>query len=610
MAKGDIKKSRCEINLENGMGIYESHDFFKYCCAADFIYVKNNIIGKDAAATVESNGKVYLNVNYDLSPQEWAFVIAHCVLHLAFGHFDADKMPGYEDIGASGKKQWHVSCKADYWNLACDIYIAKFLADIKFGVSPNASLASVYHGPVNDERIIYQYLLDNGKNSLYFGTAGINKQDMIGLKHPIVYAKNQANYYAEQFARAIVQSVSNAVARAGHHLNRSLSDAERAAQWFLNHYPLLGGLATGFRILDDTRICYENDISVAAVDVDEGIIYVNSDANLTFEELKFVLAHEYLHAGLQHYERIQGRDPFLWNVACDYVINGWLVEMEVGAMPPGALFDTALRGQSAEEIYDTFIKDLKKIYKLKTFRNIGKGDIMGGHRKGGRGRSLDDFYRSALMTGLEYHKQADRGFVPAGLIEEIKALAMPPVPWDVKLGMWFDEQFPPPLAKYSYARPSRRQGSTPDIPRPRCVKYHDLENSRTFGVVIDTSGSMSAKLIGYALGAAASYASAKEVPCARVVFCDADAYDEGYMAPDEIAGRVEVKGRGGTILQPAVDLLIKARDFPKTAPILIITDGFIEANLKVHREHAFLLPQGASLPFRPSGKVFHFKEKC
>ena len=46
------------------------------------------------------------------------------------------------------------------------------------------------------------------------------------------------------------------------------------------------------------------------------------------------------------------------------------------------------------------------------------------------------------------------------------------------------------------------------------------------------------------------------------------------LAPEDIAGRVEVRGRGGTILQPGGDLLLKAKDFPKDAHILIITDGY------------------------------------
>lgn len=92
----------------------------------------------------------------------------------------------------------------------------------------------------------------------------------------------------------------------------------------------------------------------------------------------------------------------------------------------------------------------------------------------------------------------------------------------------------------------------------------------------------------------------------RVVFCDADAYDAGYLSPEDVAGRVEVKGRGGTRLQPGIDLLESAKDFPKDGPILIITDGECEENLAIHRKHAYLLPQGKSLPFRAKGKVFYF----
>jgi hypothetical protein len=34
------------------------------------------------------------------------------------------------------------------------------------------------------------------------------------------------------------------------------------------------------------------------------------------------------------------------------------------------------------------------------------------------------------------------------------------------------------------------------------------------------------------------------VPAARVIFCDAVAYDEGYLAPEAIAGRVRVPPHG------------------------------------------------------------------
>ena len=79
-----------------------------------------------------------------------------------------------------------------------------------------------------------------------------------------------------------------------------------------------------------------------------------------------------------------------------------------------------------------------------------------------------------------------------------------------KLGKWFDEQFPPLEKHRTYARLSRRQGFTPDIPRPSYVFQEKDFESRTFGVVIDTSGSMCSAQIGPALGAIASYAVSKK----------------------------------------------------------------------------------------------------
>ncbi|MFE3450761.1 hypothetical protein ACFXJ8_17695 [Nonomuraea sp. NPDC059194] len=117
---------------------------------------------------------------------------------------------------------------------------------------------------------------------------------------------------------------------------------------------------------------------------------------------------------------------------------------------------------------------------------------------------------------------------------------------------------------------------------------------------------MDTKLLGKALGAIASYAIARDVPRARVVFCDAAAYDAGYLPVEEIATKVRVRGRGGTFLQPGVNLIERADDFPRDGPILLITDGDCDV-LRIRREHAFLTPQGARLPFHPRGPVFHLK---
>ena len=119
---------------------------------------------------------------------------------------------------------------------------------------------------------------------------------------------------------------------------------------------------------------------------------------------------------------------------------------------------------------------------------------------------------------------------------------------------------------------------------------------------------MEAKTIGKALGSIASYSVAHDVPFARVVFCDADAYDIGYVSPEDIAGRVAVKGRGGTALQPGIQMIENAKDFPNDGPILIITDGMIENHLDITHEHAYLIPKGCRLPFRAKGEIFYFEE--
>ena len=350
---------------------------------------------------------------------------------------------------------------------------------------------------------------------------------------------------------------------------------------------------------------------MAAIDVDGRKIYVNPAIQLNRYEWQFVLAHEYLHAGLSHATRCQGRDPVIWNLACDFVINGWLVEMQIGVIPKiGILYDPALANHSAESIYDLLMENLRKSRKLATFRGYGMGDILLPEKTGvditKDTVTMDELCREALLQGLDYHQSSGRGLIPAGLVQEIRALAMPPVPWDVKLGNWFQTFFPMDEKHRSYARPSRRQSATPDIPRPGYVTRDEAQDQKTFGVIVDTSGSVSATQIGLALGAIASYAAEREVPYARVVFCDAAAYDAGYLSSAEIADRVQVKGRGGTRLQPAVDLLEHAADFPKDGPILIITDGQIENRLMVRRKHAYLLPRGKRLPFQTKAEIFYY----
>ncbi len=547
----------------------------------------------DGFAVVATSGRIDVHPQRLAPAEQWAYVLGHCLLHLGMEHFQErpDRMA---------------------WNTACDAVVTNFLRTLRFGVKPEP-LPSDWVLPAAREDALYELIVNQGMppHLRNLGTAGPGAIDMLIAPKEIGWRNDE---WRSAFAAGLSQAVRQAVDVAGGARaslaseHTSKTPAALARNWFISKYPLLGSLATAFKLVEDVAACRARDVSVAAVDVWAQEIFINPAAGLDPEECRFVIAHELLHVGLRHDARCAGRDPFLWNVACDYVINGWLVELGVGQMPRmGLLYDPALRGESAETIYHRLAVDLRRARRLRTFRGEGSCDILEPREPDwwlrGEGLTLDEFCRRALVQGLAYCEAEGRGLLPAGLVAEIRALDQPPIPWDVDLARWFDAYFEPLASRRTYARPSRRQSATPDIPRPRWFLDRDAIDARTFGVVLDTSGSMDSRLLGKAIGAITSYCLARDVPWVRLVFCDAAAYDEGYVLPEALVDRVRIRGRGGTVLQPGVTLLERAEDFPPTGPILIITDGQCD-RLQVRRDHAYLVPRGGRLPFVPKGPVF------
>ncbi len=606
MAKRKRKKQQPDPALEafnQGLALLTSTRLFTpMLYRAAVIRKKSNLCPPKGWAVVTNNGHIHVHPTRRGKPEEWQYVLAHCLLHLGFEHFQ-DHLP----------EQFAV------WNTACDCFVAHFLTKLKVG-RPPAEIDREINLPARSEEAIYAYFLENGvpDDLEHCGTTDIRGNDML-WEAPRKYWYSQQPNWPQLFGRGLTLAVSSAIAQASNvELDKdgnpvNLSAAEQARRWFVASFPLLGALAASFDLVEDQRLCRQMEISVAAVNAEMKEIYVNVAAGLTTEEYRFVMAHEMLHVGLRHEVRCQGRDAYLWNVACDYVINSWLIEMDVGVMPSfGALYDEELKGLSVEQVYDHIVTNLRYYRKLCTLRGKGLGDMLDGRHPNwwrvGAGVALDEFYRRCLAQGLEYHREYGRGLLPAGLVEEIRALSQPPIPWDVALARWFDEHFSPLEKRRTYARPSRRQSATPDIPRPRWSPVIGADDNRTFGVILDTSGSMDRALLAKALGTISSYSVARDVALVRVVFCDATYYDQGYMSPETIAGRVKVRGRGGTVLQPALDYLEKTPDFPKDGPLLIITDGYCDRlRVRHSREHAFLMPKGCSLPFVPKGQVFYIE---
>lgn len=545
-------------------------------------------MAKEDWGYVTSRGHLYMNPHKEGTIGEFEFVLAHCMLHLGMGHFLDNRMDNLA------------------WHAACDIVVTRFLLDSKIGTPPmDVSFVKDFSG--TDETKLYERFLTDPSSipTQSLGTMSHGRPDMVWD------GKSEYYDFEAAFADSLRQALKNSIQMAG-----GLTPVERknrrdyftrygqAKEWFVSSYPLLGAVAAGFRLVDDSEIVARMRIPIAAVDPHLQEIYINSGCRLSLGEWKFVLAHEFLHAALRHDIRCEERDPILWNVACDYVINNWLVEMGVGQMPENLLYDEYFKGLSAESVYDILCENMKY------YQSLDPKDIIYGEDtcwETQNGAEMDAYYRSAIQRGLDYHQQHGRGYLPGDFVEEIRAINQPPIRWDVELAKWFDEQFQPLEPHRTYARLSRRQSSTPDIPRPAWTLPEKQAEQRIFGVLLDTSGSMDRSLLAAALGSIASYAEARDVHHVRVVFCDAAAYDQGIMAPEDIAGTVKVRGRGGTKLQPGIDLLDKDDKFPKEAPLLIITDGVCDRLNLRGRSHAFLIPAGNRLPFVPRGPVFRLR---
>jgi predicted metal-dependent peptidase len=555
-----------------------------------------------------AQGVVYLNPTVrkenELTVPQWTYVLAHQLLHLGLNHVargrDLDRLP---------------------WNLACDCVADRLLRALKIGEPPPGFEADAAFANQREEEI-YTWAQANPQALRQFRTLAGSRPDMVSRREaPVVSETRRVRRrdYEPLFAEGIRQAVESAVQDAAEIQGQERvgvghwPPVEQARRWVMNEMPILGALAAQLRVVADAALCDRMDIAIAAVSASLGEIYFHPGRSLSSAEVLFVYIHELLHVALLHHTRLQGRDPYIWNCACDFVINGWLVEMGVGKFPSvGGLYDPRVQGMGAEEVYDLLLRDPKRCKGLRGFRGK-RGDILldGAGRRLFRGdiATLDDLYRRCMAAGLACQNYG-RGLIPAGLLEEIRSLFTPPVPWDVELARWMDAHIPvirDPLR--SYARASRRQSSTPDIPRPARFVPQEWKEACTFGVVLDTSGSMDRGLLGRSLGAIASYAEARDVPAVRLILCDAAPYDKGIVAPTDLRGVYAVQGRGGTVLQPAINYLLSRPDFPPAAPIMIITDGWCEEELIVPREHCFLLPRRRdqernTVPLRTSAPVF------
>ena len=284
--------------------------------------------------------------------------------------------------------------------------------------------------------------------------------------------------------------------------------------------------------------------------------------SLSSSQQNALMLHEVLHMALLHVTRRQGRDPHIWNIAADIVVNDLILRNTSFKLPDGAIIDNKFQDKSVEYIYEILLKT-KKYEKYDLMINDILHPGSGNQEKEEEGKSeienettiqlseeeideIESFWRDKMeiLKNADQHQLNNgKGSLPAGIGQEISTILEPEVDW--RHALW----------KYV--------GKTPadfdDLDRRFIHKGLYLESLLTeaveVSVCIDTSGSVSDELLkqfaGELKGILRSYPNVK---CSLFY---ADCALNGPYEIDRIEQMPKAVGRGGTSFVPFFDYLKK-----------------------------------------------------
>jgi predicted metal-dependent peptidase len=118
---------------------------------------------------------------------------------------------------------------------------------------------------------------------------------------------------------------------------------------------------------------YRTDPGVDLADTDGRVVRLNADAFLALPDAVAtgLLLHVTLHAALLHPLRLSVRNPELWNIACDVIVNHIITSQTAFPVPPGSYVAEHIGDgfvpQSAEQVYEYLLK-----HRLKAGHMAGK----------------------------------------------------------------------------------------------------------------------------------------------------------------------------------------------------------------------------------------------
>lgn len=334
------------------------------------------------------------------------------------------------------------------------------------------------------------------------------------------------------------------------------------------------------------------------------------------KELAFVVLHETLHKAYRHmftWKKLHDENHHLANLACDYVINLQLVDMDKDelllAMPkqangkPLGAIDERFRGMNAKQIFDILKEEEEN----------------GGGGRGGEGfdehdwegaKELDEQAKkelerdidSAIRQGLiAEQKVAGKG--GGGLNRDLAELLEPKVDWRDVLRE-FVKATCNAKDTSSWRRVNRRYLSG-DVYMPSLIG----ERVGHLVLGIDTSGSVGNKELAEFLSEVQSIAKDVHPDKVDLIYWDGEvAGHEEYSSSqvDSIITSTKPAGGGGT--DPTCVMRYMEEKAIKPEAIIMLTDGYIGDWGDKWNAPILWTIVGGNKEFAPVGKTIHVKD--
>lgn len=129
-------------------------------------------------------------------------------------------------------------------------------------------------------------------------------------------------------------------------------------------YPFFGSVVA--------NVYYKENKDIPTAGTDGKTIYYNPEylESLSVEEQTFVFAHEVCHIAFNHILRSEGKDPELWNIATDGVVNQFL-KRDGLKIPKGGIDNAEAINYDAEQLYEKLLQENKQNQRQNQQKNGG-----------------------------------------------------------------------------------------------------------------------------------------------------------------------------------------------------------------------------------------------